>query len=357
MAPTNIREKQLNKTPAQKQKTPTGINMFSIKTTAGTIFKSIENELIISAVNKSGHHFPYSCRTGRCSSCKCKVISGSSVAASEELGLSESEKSEGWILSCVRSATSDMVLEVEDLGGVSLPPPKTVPCRIQELSHLADDVIKVRLRLPPTADFSYLPGQYIDVIGPGGIRRSYSLANANSSDKHLELHIRLVPGGAMSEYWFQQAKVNDLLRLNGPLGTFFLRQIAGLDLVFLATGTGIAPVKSMLEGMSDLSVDQKPRSVTIYWGGRKPQDLYCDVTAFSGSARYIPVLSQADDVWTGARGYIQQQLIKNNPDLSQATVYACGSDAMIHSAEIFLNSAGLSAHRFHSDAFVCSASN
>jgi CDP-4-dehydro-6-deoxyglucose reductase len=284
------------------------------------------------------------------------VLSGSSIATSEELGLTETEKSEGWILSCVRSATSDMVLEVEDLGGVSLPTPKTIPCRIQELNRLAADVMQVRLRLPPAAEYPYLPGQYIDVIGPAGIRRSYSLANANSSEKHLELHVRAVPGGAMSEYWFQQAKVNDLLRLNGPLGTFFLRGIAGLDLVFLATGTGIAPVKSMLEGMSALPEKQHPRSITIYWGARKPEDLYCDVAEFSGSDRYVPVLSQADEAWPGARGYVQQQLLKDMPDLGQAVVYACGSDAMIQSAKSLLQSAGLPAHRFHSDAFVCSAS-
>ncbi|MDD2727789.1 FAD-binding oxidoreductase [Malikia sp.] len=330
--------------------------MFSIETTAGTYFKSAAKDSLLAAAEKSGNPLSYSCRTGRCSTCKCKIISGSSVALSEELGLTEAEKSEGWILSCVRSATSDMVLEVEDLGGVNLPVAKTAPCRIQELNRLANDVMQVRLRLPPTADFTYLPGQYIDVIGPAGIRRSYSLANARAADKHLELHIRSVPGGTMSEYWFQQAKVNDLLRLNGPLGTFFLRQVSGLDLVFLATGTGIAPVKSMLEGMSALSADQQPRSVTVYWGGRKPQDLYYDVAAFSGSARYVPVLSQADDTWYGARGHVQQQLLNDMSDLSQVVVYACGSDAMIHSAKTLLNSAGLPTHRFHSDAFVCSAS-
>ena len=284
------------------------------------------------------------------------MISGTSVALAEELGLTESEKSEGWILGCIRSATSDMVLEVENLGGFSLPAPRTIPCRILELNRLATDVMQVRLRLPPTVEFSFLPGQYIDVIGPAGIRRSYSLANSTATGKHLELHIRAVPGGAMSEYWFQQAKVNDLLRLNGPLGTFFLREMAGLDLVFLATGTGIAPVKSMLEGMSAWETDQQPRSITVYWGGRKPQDLYCDVATFLGAARYVPVLSQADDSWSGARGHVQQQLLKDSADLSSTMVYACGSDAMIHSAKSLLSSAGLPAHHFHSDAFVCSAS-
>ncbi len=330
--------------------------MFLIKTTSGSFFKSEAKETLLHAAEKSGNQFPYSCRTGRCSSCKCQVISGTSVALAEEFGLTRSEKDAGWILSCIRSATSDMMLEVEDLGGVNLPMAKIIPSRIQALNLLADDVMQVHLRLPPTTDFSFLPGQYIEAIGPTGIHRSYSLANANAVSKKLELHIRAVPGGAMSEYWFRQAKVNDLLRLKGPFGTFFLRKIADFDLVFLATGTGIAAVKSMLESLIALSADQKPRSVTVYWGGRQPKDLYCDVAGFLGSGRYVPVLSQADDSWSGACGYVQQQLLKDTPDLSNAMVYACGSNTMIQSSKSLLHSAGLPAPHFYSDAFVCSAS-
>jgi len=282
------------------------------------------------------------------------VLSGQTRELHTETGLAENEKAEGWILGCVRSAETDLTIEVEDLGGVVLPAVKTIPCRISYLHLLAPDVIQVKLRLPPSTEFSFIPGQYIDVIGPGGVRRSYSLANASFADKQLELHIRAVEGGALSQYWFDLAKANDLLRLNGPLGTFFLRDVAGLDLVFLATGTGFAPVKAMLESMRDLASAHAPRSVTVLWGGRTPKDIYFDVEIISCDFRFIPVLSRADEQWSGVRGHVQQALLSVLPDLQHAAVYACGSDAMIRDAQATLVLAGLPANRFYSDAFVSS---
>jgi len=331
--------------------------MAEIILSSGPRFDIPADMSILDAAAKADVSLPYSCKSGRCSTCKCKVISGDTTALQEETGLSAAEKAEGWILSCVRSATSDVVLEAEDLDGIVLPPVKTVPCRISVLEKLAPDVLRVVLRLPPTAGFSFLAGQYIDVIAPGGVRRSYSLASAGAADKTLELHIRAVDGGAMSQYWFGQAKVDDLLRLNGPLGTFFVRGIAGRDLVFLATGTGIAPVKAILENLSTLASEALPRSVTVLWGGRVPGDLYLDVGAIPGAHRYVPVLSRADAGWNGSRGHVQDVLLGLQPDLANAVVYACGSDAMIHAANDSLVRAGLPANRFYSDAFVCSAPN
>ncbi|WP_323140458.1 FAD-binding oxidoreductase [Massilia phyllosphaerae] len=310
---------------------------------------------ILDAAGKSGVFMPYSCKSGRCSTCKCKVLSGETTVLQAEMGLTDGEKAEGWILSCVRSASADVVLESEDLGGIELPAVKTLPCRIGSLEKLAPDVLRVVLRLPPTAVFDFLPGQYIDIIGADGVRRSYSLASAQAGSKTLELHIRAVEGGAMSAYWFGQAKVNDLLRLNGPLGTFFLRRVAGLDLIFLATGTGIAPVKAILESIEGLAEEQRPRSVTVLWGGRVAEDLYADIAAIGARHRYVPVLSRADAGWTGSRGHVQDVLLSLEPDLDNAVVYACGSDAMIHGAQDRLVRAGLPANRFYSDAFVCSA--
>ena len=331
--------------------------MKTITLSSGKTFNIESRVSILEAAERHAISLPYSCKTGRCSTCKCKVIAGETEALHEEVGLSPSEKADGWILSCVRTAVTDVSLDVEDLGGVVLPEAKTLPCRINSIDKLAPDVLRVVLRLPPTADFSFIPGQYIDVIGPGGVRRSYSLANASFADKQLELHIRAVHGGAMSQYWFEQAKANDLLRLNGPLGTFFLRDVAGLDLVFLATGTGIAPVKAMLESMQGLDAEKQPCSVTLFWGGRTPQDLYFDVAGIAGAFNFVPVLSRADAQWTGARGHVQQALLSVLPDLSQAAVYACGSDAMIRDAQTTLTAAGLPNNRFYSDAFVCSAAN
>lgn len=329
--------------------------MPTISLSNGKLFQSEITESLLEAASRFQVALPYSCRTGRCSSCKCKVVSGLSKAVHHETGLSDAEKADGWILSCVRTAETDLVLEVGDLIDMELPAVKTTACRITSLERLAPDVVRVMLRLPPSANFEFYPGQYIDVIGAGGVRRSYSLASA--SNKLLELHIRSVENGEMSSYWFSQAAANDLLRLNGPLGTFFLRDVAGLDLVFLATGTGIAPVKAMLEGLETLANQERPRSVTVYWGGRTAIDLYWDVSSAVIGLQYHPVLSRADASWTGRRGHVQDAFIADGADLNNTVVYACGSDAMIHGARSLLTNNGLPPQRFHSDAFVCSAAD
>jgi len=310
-------------------------------------------ETILDAAARAELALPYGCRTGRCSACKCKQLSGESLALTDESGLTETEKQEGWILSCARTAIDDLALQVDADLSVHLPPVVMLPCRISEINELAADVLSVVLRLPPTAKFSFLPGQYIDVIGPEALRRSYSLANADSGNKLLELHIRKVPDGRLSQYWFGSAKENDLLRINGPLGTFILQDIANRDLVFLATGTGIAPVKGMLEGLRLGNELGLPRSISVFWGGRTEADLYWHHV--DAECRFVPVLSRGDSAWSGARGHVQEAFLSTKPDLGNSVVYACGSDEMIHRARSALLAAGLPETRFHSDAFVCSA--
>ena len=323
-----------------------------VKLSNGREFSATAGASLVDAALSEGITLPHSCKTGRCSTCKCKVLQGETAALQTETGLTDAEKAEGWILSCVRSAQTDVTLEVEDLGNVVLPPIKTLPCRISSIDRFATDVVRVMLRLPPTADFRSIPGQYIVVIGPGGVRRSYSLANANTPDKTLELHIRAVDGGVMSDYWFKQARVNDLLRFNGPLGTFFLRGLEQLHLVFLATGTGIAPVKAMLESLSHIAPERAPQSVTAFWGGRTAEDLYFEPQAIAAGHRFVPVLSRAAAGWAGVSGYVQTALLATQPDLTHTAVYACGSDAMIRSAKASLSAAGLPYNRFFADAFV-----
>jgi len=329
--------------------------MPAITVNAGDAFHADTGISILDAAATASQLIPYSCRSGRCGTCKCKLIKGESAAFANETGLTSQEQSEGWILSCVRSATTDIVIQADTLDGLQLPQARTMPCRIQQLERPAPDVLRVRLRLPPDASLDALPGQYIEVIGSGGIRRSYSLANTCDAGKPLELHVRAIDGGAMSTYWFDHARENDLLRLRGPLGTFLLRDIAGRDLYFLATGTGIAPVLAQLESMTAMPDREQPRSVTVLWGGRQREDLYLDVAARIREHTFIPVLSRADPSWNGARGHVQDVLLARNPDLANASVYACGSDAMIHTARASLISAGLPNAHVHSDAFVCSA--
>lgn len=310
---------------------------------------------MLDAALRAGIVLEHSCKTGRCGSCKTQLQGGSSIPLVDEIGLSQAERDAGWILTCVRCAQNDIQLDVEDLGGIRVYPAKTLPCRIESLERLSSDVLRVILRLPPNQQLDYYPGQYIDVIGKEGLRRSYSVANALASDKTIELHIRQVPEGAMSRYWFEEARMNDLLRLNGPLGTFFLRDVSGLDLILLATGTGIAPIKAMLEGLMAGPLVSLPRSISVYWGGRASQDLYWNPERVGLALRYIPVLSRGDSSWTGARGHVQQAALQSGATLEQAVVYACGSLAMIDSARAQLVAAGLNGRRFYSDAFVSSS--
>jgi CDP-4-dehydro-6-deoxyglucose reductase len=277
------------------------------------------------------------------------------VSIKPDLSLSASERAQGWVLTCASAAASDVLLAIDDLGLPADIIVKTLPCRIASLVRLAPDVMKVELRLPPNTDFRCLPGQYIDVIASGGVRRSYSLANMRGTGSNLELHIRQVPGGALSQYWFEQARPGDLLRFEGPRGTFFLRDMTGLDVIFLATGTGIAPVKAMLAQLAQGTGASRPRSVRLLWGGRREADLYWKPEELSADVHYIPVLSRPGAGWTGARGHVQDVLLQSCPTLDHAMVYACGSSAMIDGARSALTAAGLPARRFLSDAFVSSS--
>jgi CDP-4-dehydro-6-deoxyglucose reductase len=212
----------------------------------------------------------------------------------------------------------------------------------------------VGLRLPPSSNFKILPGQYVDIIGPLGLRRSYSVAN-HVTDNILEFHVGEVDGGCLSDYWFGEAKINDLLRLNGPLGTFFLRSIKEQDVVFLATGTGIAPIKAMIESVKLLAFGDRPKSLTVFWGGRTLDDLYFDPSADHELLRYVPVLSRSAVDWEGQQGYVQDAFLNEHPELSNCVVYACGSEKMIRSSFEILVKSGLSKKKFFSDAFLSSA--
>ena len=309
---------------------------------------------LLASAEAAGIRPAYSCRIGRCSTCKAKVCSGETKLLDAEVGLSLDERAEGWVLTCVRAA--ETVVEVafsELLPDVDLPVPRTVPCRISSLAVVAPGVLCVRLRFPPAQHLRFLAGQHVEVIGPGGARRAYSIAHAPRAGGEIELHIRRMEGGVMSSYWFEHAEMNDLLRIYGPLGTFVQRDAANQDVVFLATGTGIAPVVAHLEALAQLPEDRAPRSVSVYWGNRTEADVYWQPDAASPCS-FVPVLSAASTGWPGARGHVQDVFVSTAPRLDEVMVYACGSDAMIHSSRSLLIKRGLDERRYHADAFVSS---
>lgn len=327
------------------------MGMSAVTLVNGTTFEAGLDETLLEAARRQGVVLEHSCRTGRCGVCKARVLVGATRALGGEEALAPDEAAQGFVLTCARAATSDLRLGIEDMGRLAGIQVKTLPARIDSLEQLAPDVQKVLLRLPPAGGFVYLPGQYIDVISLAGVRRSYSLASAPRPDGKLELHVRAVPGGVLSEYWFGAAKANDLLRFEGPFGTFCRREKAAAA-IFLVTGTGYAPARAMLQELAALPGGSGP--VWLYWGGRTPPDLY-DAVEFPGlDLHFVPVLSRAGTDWSGRRGHVQDAVLADHPDLAQAVVYACGSGAMIHSARECLLAAGLPPHNFYSDAFVAS---
>lgn len=333
----------------------------------GRRFDCAPTQSLLGAAEAAGVVVDHSCRTGRCGSCRARVVEGGTALLGAELGLDDAERAQGWVLTCVRAATSDLQLELDDLGPLAAPRPRTWPCRIDRLQPLAEDVLHVVLRLPPSAaaqGWTWRSGQYVDVIGAQGLRRSYSMAGSAAADPgRVHLHVRRVGGGAMSRYWFEQAREGDLLRLEGPLGTFFLRDVAGLHVALLATGTGVAPMLALLDDLEALAPADRPASLHLFWGGRQAQDLYLDRELAARAARwpllrYEPVLSGTDVRWTGRRGHVQHAWLDAAAHLGAAPadtrVFACGNEAMVRDARRLLLARGLPARRFHADAFVCS---
>lgn len=321
----------------------------------GRSFTARSDASILQSARMAGLLLEHSCDTGRCGSCRVRMVSGQVQALKDTSGLSRDELCSGWMLTCAHAPASDLRLDTRALGAATAAA-KTFPARIARLELQAPDVLRVQLRLPPSADFRFQAGQHIELFGPGGAKRRYSVASPPTAGRSLDLHIRRVQGGVLSRYWFDEAQTDDLLRLRGPLGSFSLRPLVGLHLVLLATGTGVAPLLSMLGELADRPADEQPLSTTLYWGGRKAEDLYTDPQQ-SGNTRlsYVPVLSRAHARWTGARGHVQDVLLAERANLHCTAVYACGSPPMIHDARAALLAQGLPQGQFHFDAFVSSA--
>ncbi|TXC72018.1 2Fe-2S iron-sulfur cluster binding domain-containing protein [Sphingomonas ginsenosidivorax] len=327
---------------------------FKIALANNRALRSLPGQSILDAARQQGVVLAYSCRTGRCGICKAPLLAGdTALLRSEAESLTPDEAAGGLILTCCRTPTSDIVLDIESLDRLAGFETKTVPARIVSIERLARDIARVVLKTPPASPMRFLPGQYVDVIAEG-VRRSYSLANAPRGDGLLELLIKRYKGGTLSEYWFERAKANDLLRIEGPFGTFFLREEGPTNIVFLATGTGIAPVKALLEELAANPERAALHRLTVFWGNREAESFCWDPVGLGLDVGVHHLLSGADAYWNAARGYVHDAAIRQGIDPDDTVVYACGSNAMITSARETLLALGLPANRFFSDAFVSS---
>lgn len=309
-----------------------------------------ENTSLLRAALNNDICLEYSCFEARCRSCRVKVLEGKVQNLQDEKVLTAEEKAEGYVLSCNVVPRSDVVLDVEALD-IKLPKSQVTPCKISVVTPISTHILKVVLRLPPKVDFKFLAGQYVDII-KNNDKRSYSISHSKYENNELTLFIRNYEGGLFSNYWFNEAKVNDLLRLEGPLGTFFYRyNEACTDIVLLATGTGIAPIKAILEQLQDNPQQLTNKKIWLLWGGRKKEDLFWEPTCDLPSFSYIPVLTREEE-WQGERGYIQEIATKLPINWNTAQVYACGSEQMIQNAQALLIQQGLKEEHFFADIFV-----
>ena len=328
---------------------------------SGIQFQAQAGESLLAAGIRQGIGLPYGCKDGACGSCKCKLVSGQVQQSNfQRKALSEEEEAQGFVLTCSARAMSDITLESRQVTPAGALPVKKMPTRVSSLVRKTDDVVVMQLQLPANDTFVYRAGQYVEFILRDGARRSYSMANAPSHGPGVELHVRHMPGGRFTDLVFGSMKEKDILRIEGPMGSFVLREESEKPMVFLASGTGFAPLKALLEHMQHCGIT---RPVTLVWGGRRPADLYMDdwvqaQCAALPNVHYVPVVSDAlpEDAWQGRTGFVHRAVLKDFPDLSGHQVYACGAPVVVDSAQRdFCAQAGLPADEFFADAFTSEA--
>jgi CDP-4-dehydro-6-deoxyglucose reductase len=321
---------------------------------SGHQFSIEASDTILESALRHGYTLPYSCRDGVCGACKGRVLQGQ-VDYGSGSALTDTDKADGYALFCCSKPLSDLVIEsfeVSEVGNIQI---KTMPCRVYSMEKPAVDVMILKLKLPANERLQFLAGQYIDILLKDQKPRSFSLANAPHNDEFLELHIRNIEGGAFTQHVFNEMKERDILRFKGPLGTFFLREDSDMPIIFVASGTGFAPIKAIIEHALYIGIK---RPMHFYWGARRLSDLYMLDMARHWEAqgiKFTPVLSDAlpEDGWQGRCGFVHRAVLEDYSDLSGHVVYACGAPVVVEAAHTdFTTTRGLPNTSFFSDAFT-----
>ena len=310
------------------------------------------DETILEAGLKHGYTIPYGCRDGVCGACKGKLLQGSVEYGNRQISaLSDADKADGMALFCSAMPQSDLVIECREVSAVKDIIVKSLPCRVQKMERLAEDVMVLYLKLPANERMLFLAGQYIDIMMKDDKPRSFSLANAPHDDEFLQLHIRNIPGGAFTHHVFHEMKERDILRVKGPFGTFYLREDSDKPVLFVASGTGFAPIKAIVEHALQIGIK---RPMHLYWGVRKQSDFYMLDRVQEWQARgirFTPVVS--DEPWQGRNGFVHQAVMEDYGDLSGHQVYACGAPVVVEAAHRdYTTLRNLPEEEFFSDAFT-----
>jgi CDP-4-dehydro-6-deoxyglucose reductase, E3 len=331
---------------------------------SGRSFQVSRDEPILTAAIRQGIGLPYGCKDGACGSCKSRLLEGRVIHGAHQAGaLSADEADAGWTLTCCAAAQTDVVIEARTVAGAGEIPVRKMPVRVTKMERPAPDVAVLNLQLPANDALRYQAGQYVEFILQGNLRRSYSMANSplvQTEKPSIELHIRHLPGGVFTDAVFSTMKEKDILRIEGPFGTFFLREDSAKPIVLVASGTGFAPIKAIIEQMQ---IKGLQRPAVLYWGCRSKADLYqhewaVDAASKMANLTYVPVLSEpkTEDAWTGRTGFVHHAVMHDFPDLSAHQAYACGAPIMVSSAQHdFTLKCGLPSDEFYADSFTSEA--
>ncbi|WP_428606352.1 CDP-6-deoxy-delta-3,4-glucoseen reductase [Sedimenticola sp.] len=325
---------------------------------SGHTFTTEKGESILEAADRHGISLPYGCRNGACGSCASTLVSGTVVYPDDD-EIITSDKPDDYCLTCQAIPTSDITLRAHEIESEEDEEIRDLTCTVAQMDQLSHDVMRVFLRLPDDERLQYLAGQYLDFILEDGRRRAFSMANAPHDDELIELHIRHVPGGEFTDYVFEEMQVGNNQQIAAPMGGFYLREDSDRPLIFMAGGTGFAPLKAVIEHAFHI---EDPRPIYLYWGVRSKQDLYLGELAEQWAQQhpqlhFKAVLSEPDADWTGERGFVHEAVLRDHPDMSPYDLYMSGPPVMIFAARDAFAAAGLDQDRMYSDVFEWAQDN
>ena len=324
---------------------------------SGKSFAVANDETVLSAAIEAGYNLPYGCRNGACGACKGKLVSGEvDYGDHQETALTEAEKQAGNALFCCAKPLSDLVIDCREVTAINGIKPRIMSARVEKMQKLSPDVMALYLKLPSNERMQFMAGQYVEFLLKDGKRRAFSIANAPHDDALLELHLRLVAGGQFTQYVFSEMHEKAILRFEGPFGSFYLREDSDRPLIFVAGGTGFAPIKGIIEH----AIHHKhQREIIIYWGARTRADLYMHDLPQQWqedypNITYIPVLSEPlpEDNWQGRTGLVHVAVMEDFDSLDDYQVYCCGAPQMVDIAHLAFQAHGLPPEEFFSDSFT-----
>ncbi len=320
---------------------------------SGHQFQVADDKTLLEAGLDAGFNLPYGCKNGACGACKGKVLAGTiDHGAAQDHALTAAERTAGMALFCCAKPTSDVTLDVREISAARDIPVKILPCRVQSLELAAPDVMILKLKLPTNERMQFLAGQYVEFLLADNKRRAFSLANAPHADDLLEIHVRRVAGGNFTEHVFTTMKLKDILRIEGPLGTFFLREDSQKPIILVAGGTGFAPIKGLIEHALHIGIQ---RPMKLYWGAKDRAGLYMNSQAERWAAEngipFVPVLSEPEAGWTGRTGLVHEAVLADHTDLSAYQAYVCGAPVMCEAALKDFTAKGLPKDEFFADVF------